>query len=170
MNSTNLELHCLHQWIPFFGLLDIVWLLSPPTSCRTVGHWPSWYDINSSWNIEYSGDSWGFNHSETIASSGVHEAKEKCASLHWCLGNISASRQLLSCLSLLEYCLSFLSKFTLVERVSLSKTVAIFISSAVLTALIMMQQMNSLPSLVDGGCGGGFLGLSIQLLFPAICM
>lgn len=79
---------------------------SPSTSCRTVGHWPSWHDINSSWNIEYSGGSWGFNHSETIASSGVHEAKEKCASLHWCLGNISASRQLLSCLSLLEYCLS----------------------------------------------------------------
>lgn len=80
---------------------------SPPTSCRTVGHWPFWHDINSSWNIEYSGGSSEYNLlSETMAGFGVHEAKEKCASLHWCLGNISASRQLLSCLSLLEYCLS----------------------------------------------------------------
>lgn len=80
---------------------------SPSTSCRTVGHWPFWHDINSSWNIEYSGGSSECNLlSETMAGFGVHEAKEKCASLHWCLGNISASRQLLSCLSLLEYCLS----------------------------------------------------------------
>lgn len=80
---------------------------SPPTSCRTVGHWPSWHDINSRCTIEYSGGSSEYNLlSETMAGFGVHEAKEKCSSLHWCLGNISASRQLLSCLSLLEYCLS----------------------------------------------------------------
>lgn len=90
----------------FFGSLDVMWL-SPPTSCRTVEHWASWHDINSRWNIEYSGGSSEYNLlSETMAGFGVHEAKEKSASLHWCLGNISASRQLFSCLSLLEYCLS----------------------------------------------------------------
>lgn len=73
----------------------------------TIRHWPSWHDINSSWNIECSRGSSEYNLlSETMEGFGVHAAKEKCSSLHWCLGNISASRQLLSCLSLLEYCLS----------------------------------------------------------------